>query len=489
MSILDNVGFKSAVATPIYQQLYDHLRASILDGRLKKGAKIPSTRLLAAELGVSRNTVLNAYDQLIAEGYIESVEGKGTFVTQVLPEQHLSTAPYVHRQNGKAIAPSLRLSKRAEALLATPVLPYDYDNYTFRTGMPALDAFPYELWAKAVAREAHRLHPGSLMSQGTLGYRPLREAIANHVTVARQVRCTADQVIVVAGAQGALDLAARVLVNPGEKVWIEDPGYPGAQGALLAEGAHIIPIPVDDEGLMVEVGLERAPDARMAYLTPSHQFPLGVSLSLARRLLLLNWANRAGSYILEDDYDSEYRFTGRPLASLQGLDENNRTIYIGTFSKVMFSALRLGYLIVPEALVDAFRAMRRYVDGHPPGLEQRALAAFMMDGHFARHIRRMRVLYAERRQALLKAAQNLPLEIVAPDTGMHLVGWLPDDIDDGVAVRQAAKHHVHVLSISSLALSTPCRNGLVLGYAAVNEREIQEGVERLAAALKESRDR
>jgi GntR family transcriptional regulator / MocR family aminotransferase len=296
-------------------------------------------------------------------------------------------------------------------------------------------------------------------------------------------------VIVVAGAQGALDLAARVLVNPGEKVWIEDPGYPGAQGALLAEGAHIIPIPVDDEGLMVEVGLERAPDARMAYLTPSHQFPLGVSLSLARRLLLLNWANRAGSYILEDDYDSEYRFTGRPLASLQGLDENNRTIYIGTFSKVMFSALRLGYLIVPEALVDAFRAMRRYVDGHPPGLEQRALAAFMMDGHFARHIRRMRVLYAERRQALLKAAQNLPLEIVAPDTGMHLVGWLPDDIDDGVAVRQAAKHHVHVLSISSLALSTPCRNGLVLGYAAVNEREIQEGVERLAAALKESRDR
>ncbi|MEP6984509.1 MAG: PLP-dependent aminotransferase family protein, partial [Chloroflexota bacterium] len=263
--------------------------------------------------------------------------------------------------------------------------------------------------------------------------------------------------------------------------------YPGARGALLAEGANIIPIPVDKDGLIVEIGLERAPDARMVYLTPSHQFPLGVSLSLARRLMLLNWATHAGSYILEDDYDSEYRFTGRPLASLQGLDENNRTIYIGTFSKVLFPSLRLGYLIVPEALVDAFRAMRHYVDGHTPGLEQRALADFMTDGHFARHIRRMRVLYSERRQYLLNAAHQLPLEIVAPDMGMHLIGWLLDDVDDKAAARQAAIHHVHVLALSSLAMTTPSRSGLVLGYAAVNEHEILEGVQHLAAALKEVR--
>jgi GntR family transcriptional regulator/MocR family aminotransferase len=481
--MIDYQDFKSTTAAPIYQQLYDHLRASILDGRLEKGAKIPSTRLLAAELGVSRNTVLNAYDQLIAEGYIESIEGKGTFVTQVLPEQHLSTVPRIKRQAVKSELPPSRLSKRAEAILATPVLQREYKNYAFRAGVPALDAFPYELWAKYIAREAHRLHPGVLAAQDNRGYRPLREAIAQHVTVARQVRCTPEQVLVVSGAQGALDLAARVLVNPGEQVWMEDPGYPGARGALLAEGAVIVPVPVDADGLNVEAGIAQALYARMVYLTPSHQFPLGASLTLPRRLRLLNWANEVGSYLLEDDYDSEYRFTGRPLASLQGLDDHNRTIYIGTFSKVLFPALRLGYLIVPEVLVDAFCAVRRYVDDHSSSLEQRILAAFMSDGHFARHIRRMRMLYGERRQMLLNAVQGLPLEIVAPDTGMHLIGWLPEGVDDQMVAQQVAAQRVHVLPISKLAMLPQRRGGLVLGYAAINEQEILEGARGLSAAF------
>ena len=476
------------MTSPIYQQVYDHLRAAILAGRLETGMKLPSTRLLAAELGISRNTVLNAYDQLIAEGYIESVEGKGTFVTQVLPEQHLTTPPRLKPPDREAERPALRLSQRVKDVLATPVLSYgekERPSYAFRTGLPSMDAFPYETWAKYVAREAHRLHPASLMTQDIMGYPPLREAIANHVTLARQVRCTPHQVIVVSGAQGALDLAARVLLNPGDKVWVEDPGYPGARGALVAAEAQLVPIPVDDNGLMVEVGIQRAPDARLAYLTPSHQFPLGVSLSLARRLALLNWAAKAGSYILEDDYDSEYRFAGRPLASLQGLDDNDRTIYIGTFSKVLFPALRLGYVVVPEALVDAFGAMRHYVDGHTSSLEQRALTDFMADGHFVRHIRRMRVLYAERRNLLLEAARSLPLEIVAPETGMHLIGWLPDSIDDQQVARQAAAHNVNVLPISSLAMTAKSRSGLVLGYAGVDKHEIQEGVARLSAALRE----
>ncbi len=487
--MFDKTAFISAISSPIYQQVYDHLRVAILAGRLETGMKLPSTRILAAELGISRNTVLNAYDQLMAEGYIESVEGKGTFVTRVLPEQHLMTVPRAKLHKREPERPALRLSQRAKDVLATPVLSYgehEHPTYAFRTGLPSMDAFPYELWAKYVAREAHRLHPASLMSQDVLGYPPLREAIANHVTLARQVRCTPQQVIVVSGAQGALDLAARVLLDPGDKVWVEDPGYPGAIGALVAAEAQIVPIPVDDNGLMVEVGIERAPDARLAYLTPSHQFPLGVSLSLSRRLALLSWATKAGSYLLEDDYDSEYRFAGRPLASLQGLDDNDRTLYIGTFSKVLFPSLRLGYVVVPEILVEAFAAMRHYVDGNAASLEQRALAAFMADGHFVRHIRRMRVLYAERRNLLLEAAQNLPLKIVAPETGMHLIGWLPEGIDDKRVAQHAAAQKVFVLPISSLAMTTKSRSGLVLGYAGVNQHDIQEGVARLAVALSEA---
>ncbi len=483
--MFDKTSVSAEKLSPIYQQVYDYLRAAILAGRLEKGTKIPSSRGLAAELGISRNTILNAYDQLMAEGYIESVEGKGTFVTQVLPEQHLSTPRRAAIRGKQAEPPAARISQRAKAVLATPVLPFDQNSYAFRTGMPALKEFPYDIWARFITREAHRLHPASLRAQDTRGYRPLREAIANHVTVARQVHCSADQVLVVSGAQGALDLAARVLLDPGDKVWMEDPGYPGARGTLVASGASIVPIPVDDEGMRVEDGIKQSPDARLVYLTPSHQFPLGSSLGLHRRLMLLEWAKRMGSYILEDDYDSEYRFTGRPLASLQGLDENDRTIYIGTFSKVLFPALRLGYLIVPEVLIDAFCAVRRYIDGHTSGLEQRALAEFMSGGHFTRHIRRMRVLYAERRQALLNRAHDLPLEIVAPETGMHLIGWLPEGIHDVAASQHAAAHGVNVLAISTLAIAAGVRSGLVLGYAAVDEQEIAQGVQHLSAALRE----
>jgi GntR family transcriptional regulator/MocR family aminotransferase len=355
----------------------------------------------------------------------------------------------------------------------------------FTTGIPALDVFPFELWSKIIGRQARLINSNTLVYQDSAGYKPLREAIANHLTVTRRVRCTPEQIIVVAGSQGALDLVARLLLNPGDPVWMEDPGYLGARGALVAAGARLVPVPVDAEGLNVEAGIAKCPDARLAYLTPSHQFPLGVTLSLARRLALLDWAKRAGAYIIEDDYDSEYRFAGRPLATLQGLDEANSVIYVGTFSKVLFPALRLGYLILPPTLVEAFLAARHFIDIHPPLLEQASLAEFITEGHFGRHLRRMRGLYAERRDTLLGALADLPLELYASETGMHCMGWLPAGLKDADVARAAAAQQVDVTPISKFRLDAPGRDGLMLGYAGVDKPHILKGARRLAVALKD----
>jgi GntR family transcriptional regulator / MocR family aminotransferase len=504
MSNLASTPIDPVLNVPLYWQLYTNLRAAILGGRLKKGAKLPSTRALAEELNVSRNTVLNAYQQLLAEGYLESVEASGTFVASILPES-LQPTPTSSPTNGSTRQTrkpnvsqnSPRLSKIGSALIYAPQMPApleirasDQGQRAFRAGMPALDAFPFELWGKLVMRQVRRTTQNTLMYQGAAGAHPLREAIAAHVTVTRRVRCTPDQIIIVSGSQGALDLVARVLLDPGDPVWMEDPGYLGARGALLGAGAQIIPVPVDNEGLIVEAGIANCPDARMVYLTPSHQFPLGVTMSLSRRLAVLDWAKRAGAYILEDDYDSEYRFAGRPLAALQGLDDADCVIYIGTFSKVLFPALRLGYLILPPPLVDPFLAARRFIDIHPPALEQAVLADFISEGHFSRHLRRMRTLYAERRATFLAAITDLPeipLELYASEAGMHCIGWLPDGIDDQTVVGQAAAHDVEVIPLSKFSLEPMARQGLLLGYAGVDKQHIYAGARRLAAAFREIR--
>ncbi len=447
MTIFKDESFRLALDTPLYQQLYTHLRAAILSGELKHGLKLPSTRALASELNVSRNTVANAYRQLMAEGYLESHAGSGTFVARVLPEQLLTTLDRKHAaipQQAESNPPHLPTTTRPPSKSELP--------RPFRSDVPALDVFPYKLWSRLVVRQARRLPRTAFSYQDPAGYRPLREAIAAHVTVSRGVHCTPGQIIVVAGAQGALDLAARVLLKAGDPVWMEDPGYPGARGALLGAGAQIIPAPIDQEGLMIEAAIARAPHARLAYLTPSHQFPLGVTLSLTRRLALLDWAKRTGAYLLEDDYDSEYRYAGRPLAALQGLDDADRVIYIGTFSKVLFPALRIGYLILPSSLVEKFLELRRYMDTHLPILEQAVLTDFMAEGHFTRHLRRMRTLYAERRATLLEAARNLPLDIYAPEAGIHCVGWLPAGTDEQAVVRQGAAHDLELTPISTLRL-------------------------------------
>jgi GntR family transcriptional regulator/MocR family aminotransferase len=348
---------------------------------------------------------------------------------------------------------------------------------------PALDVFPYRLWSRLVVRQARRMPMSSFIYQSSAGYQPLREAIAAHVAVSRQVHCVPEQVMIVPGSQGALDLAARMLIDTGDPVWVEDPGYPGARGAFLGAGAEIVPVPVDQEGLMVSVGIERAPEAVLVYLTPSHQFPLGVTMSLARRLALLDWAKRANAYILEDDYDSEFRFASRPLATLQGLDEAERVIYIGTFSKVLFPSLRIGYLILPSVLVDPFLKVRRLIDIHAPMFEQAVLANFMIEGHFRRHLRRMRTVYAERRNALLEAARELPLEIDSPEAGIHCVGWLPKGMDDLTLASQAPNYDLNLTSLSSFSIKPLPRKGLLLGYGGFGAREIKAGVRRLGTLL------
>jgi GntR family transcriptional regulator/MocR family aminotransferase len=351
--------------------------------------------------------------------------------------------------------------------------------------VPALDATPQQAWARAVNRAVRDANASQLDYQHAAGFRQLREELAAYLAVARGVRCTADQVIIVAGAQAGLSLAANVLLDARDAVWMEDPGYFLAQAVFQAADATLIPIPIDREGLIVAEGYARCPEARLAYVTPSHQFPLGVTMSHPRRRQLLQWAQQADAWIIEDDYDSEYRYTGRPIPSLQGLDESGRVIYVGTFSKVFFPALRLGYIVAPPALVDPLTNAKRVLGFHPPVLEQMAMASYMARGEFTRHIRRMRGLYAERRDYLLSYATRYlgdKLRLERAPSGLHLVGWLPETADEGELARLAAQHGVIVFPLSAFRLGATSRRGLVLGFAAFGEAEIEEGVQKLARA-------
>jgi GntR family transcriptional regulator/MocR family aminotransferase len=471
---------------PIHRQLYEKLRSGILAGRLRAGERLPSTRALAAELGVSRTTVVTAFESLLAEGYLEGKVGSGTYVASSLPEELLGVraAPVESRspRSGRG------LSRRGTLLAATPTTAVrDVGTpRAFRPGVPALDEFPYGVWRR-ISGNVWRRPSGALLGYGDpAGYWPLRREISAHLGAARAVRCEPEQVIVVSGSQQALDLASRVLLDPGDAVWVEDPGYMGARGALSGSGARLVPVPVDEEGLVVASGVEREPEARLACVTPSHQYPLGVTMSLARRLELLGWAGRSGAWVIEDDYDSEYRYTGRPLEALQGLDTEERVIYVGTFSKVLFPALRLGYLVVPPDLVDAFTAARELTDRHPPTAEQAVLAEFIAAGHLGRHLRRMRALYAARQEKLVEEiSHRLPglLDASPTKSGMHLVGWLPEGEDDKKASRRAAQQGVEAPPISLYTTHDNGRGGLMLGYAAVDEDQTRDGVSRLAKAL------
>lgn len=469
---------------PLQRQLYDEIRTAILSGRLAPGARVPATRVLASDTGTSRNTVSGAFDQLLSEGYLEGKVGSGTYIARMLPEDLLR----VTRQPGPARPVIARacLSRRGRMLGGIPASLRSREIATeqaFRTGLPAFDEFPRALWARLGARLL-RHAPSAVLTYGDpAGYRPLRRAIAEYLRAARGVNCSAEQVIVTAGSQQALDLAARLLLDPGDAAWVEDPGYLGARGALRAAGVRSIPVPVDSGGLSVVEGEKRAPEARLACVTPSHQYPLGMTMPLSRRTSLLAWARRHRAWIVEDDYDSEFRYSGRPLQALQGLDPIGCVIYTGTFSKVLFPSLRLGYMVVPESLVDTFVSARALVDRHPPGLEQAIVAEFLAEGHFARHVRRMRTLYAERQEALVLAlGRELggAIEASPAEAGMNLTAWLRGNASDLELSNKAAQVGVVVTPVSAYALEVKPRSGLLLGYAAFTTRQIREGVRKLA---------
>ncbi|HEU5349903.1 MAG TPA: PLP-dependent aminotransferase family protein [Ktedonobacterales bacterium] len=480
--------------TPLYRQLYERLRTEILQGQLEAGRRLPSTRALASELGVSRNTTALVYQRLLLEGYIESRVGDGSRVARLHPAHHAQISNVAHARRTDAPITQIRmLSRHAQSLISTPYPGQMYTNlpadgkYVFRVGQPDTANFPHETWARIVARHARRLSRSDSSSQKAQGYLPLREAIAAHIGITRGVHCSPDQIIITAGSQGALDLTARVLLDPGDRVWVEDPGYPGARGALLAAGASLVRVPVDHEGIVVEAGRQLSSHARMAVVTPSHQFPTGVTMSLSRRLALLRWAGESQAWVTEDDYDSEYRFSGRPLEALQGLDGGRNVIYIGTFSKVMFPALRLGYLVAPAELVSGFIATRRFIDAHLPLLEQIALADFIAEGHLARHLRKMRLLYQQRRDALTEALTRELGDVLAvsvPEAGIHLTAWLPVGMSGQTVTRRAAEHGLHIIAIAQHGSQESRRDGLVLGFASDSPEELRAGVRTLARVLR-----
>ena len=482
---LDILSLDRRSGVSLQTQLYRALREAILHGRLRPGLRLPATRLLARDLRIARNTVVAVFEQLVAEGYLAARVGAGTVVAPLRPEALLH-APPPPRRSASGDAPGL--SRRGAALAAvrrgSPETGGKVAPRAFQVGLPAVDQFPIELWARLLARRVRTPTRSALGYDYAAGLPALCEAIAQYLGAARGVVCRPEQVIVVAGAQAGLDLACRLLLDPGDAAWLEEPGYLGARGALLAASATLVPVPVDDEGLDVAAGAQAAPHARLVYTSPSHQHPIGVTMSLARRLALLEWAAHTGAWVLEDDYDSEYRYGGRPLAAMQGIDETGRVIYVGTFSKTMFPALRVGYLVVPPPLVEPFSVAMRHTGHSAPVAVQAALADFIGEGHFAAHVRRMRVLYASRQMRLLRAARRHGLVDVRPaEAGMHLVAELPSDADDVAIAARAVAAGVVVRPISTQYLGRPSRRALLLGYAGVPEREIDRGVEVLARVL------
>ena len=490
-SFLPPISLDRGKGHPIYRQLYDWFQRAIASSQLRPGQRVPSTRALAAELGVSRIPVLNAFEQLHAEGYLQTFVGAGTCVASSIPQETIAPAPgkstrkvsRSHYRKG-----TRKISQGSSAAKSTAGQAWLKLSGAFRMHLPALDHFPIDVWSRLVARNVRKATKELMAYGDPMGYAPFREAIAEYLGAVRAVRCDPSQVMVVAGSQQGLQTSASVLLNPGDSVWMEEPGYPGAHQAFATVGARLIPVPVDDEGLNVEEGIRRCPKARAVYITPSHQYPMGTTMSATRRMQLLNWASRAGAWIIEDDYDSEYRFGIHPIGSLQGLDSDARVIYVGTFSKVMFPALRLGYLVIPADLVHAFSVHREAMDIFSSTLYQAVMTDFIKEGHFVRHVRRMRNLYTERCHALeesLRAEMGAMMEIVSADAGMHLVGLLPPGMHDVTISQKAAENSISAMPLSNCYLKRPSRPGLVLGYGASDRAQIQHGVRILSRVLRD----
>ncbi len=485
-----SVALDQFCATPAYVQLYEQIRELILTGRLSPGVRLPSTRSLASELGVSRTTTLAAYDQLTSEGYLDGKVGSGAFVSPDIPENVLSvTAPRSASSPGTdrkhAVQPLL--SRRAAQFTISPIT---NRRRAFDPGLTDIRDFPVDEWMRLMARSQRMSRNEWLFERNPGGYPPLREAISEYLRTMRGLDCSSDQIIVTSGAREAAELLARVLFDPGDTIWMEEPGYPTVRETLSSQGGQVQPVPVDHEGFNLELAQSRFPGARLAIVTPSRQYPIGMPLSLSRRLALIDWASREQAWIVEDDYDSEYRYTGRPIAAMATLDTDDRVIYMGSFSKVMFTGLRLGWLVVPKAVSGTFLAVQGAFGTQASTTAQPALAEFIAKGKFGAHIRRMRRLYSERQKHLIAEVVRLAgsyLLVEPQDAGMHVVARFSDELSGHLTDRQAseraARQGITAPALSSYYSQETSESGLVLGYAGIPETEITQGVERLVEAL------
>lgn len=468
--------------TATYEWLYGALRTEILEGRLRPGTRLPSTRDLAERYGLSRGTIVNAFDLLKSEGYLQSSVGSGTFVSEVLPDDLLT----VKRKGGEGV--SSRTVHRHFSDFGRRVV-YD-PNFeaqpmrAFRANLPAVDLFPMKLWSGIAARRMRGSAPDLLIGCDPIGYTPLREAVADYLNAWRGVKCSPDQVLIVSGVQEAIDIVARVLLNPGDRACIEDPGYQAAATVFEACGARVVPVPVDDEGMQVREDLMRG--ARLVYVTPAHQAPLGVTMTLRRRLALLEWAQRNDALIFEDDYDSEYRYSSRPVPALQGIDRSGTVIFAGSFNKVLFPSLRLGYIVAPHDVLAKLEAVKSITSRHAQLIDQIVLCDFITQGHFARHVRRMREVYAERLGVLLESVRSRlsgAVEISDIEAGLQTAAWLRSDMNAATIQDRARAQGLHVTALSAFARKPLLRDGLQLGFAAVGAPEIRRGVRELAGLL------
>ena len=476
-----------ASATPLFRQLYAQVKEAVLRGTLTPGMRLPPTRELCTLLSVSRQTVLNAYDLLIAEGFLDGTVGKGTFISRHLPVSVREAAP-----RGLMRPLSARGSDYAGAMKY--VGHHKGKLRAFRVSMPGLDLFPFDIWSRLEGRRWR--HPDQHMGYGDpAGYEPLRELLSVYLRASRGVNCTPEQIVITTGSQQGLYLLTQLLLAPGDKVWVESPGYQGASAPLFAAGAKVCTVPVDDQGMDLAYGMANYPDARMVLTTPSHQLPLGVTMSLQRRLELLRWAGANKAWVIEDDYDSEYRYTGPPIASLQGLDSADCTVYVGTMSKVLFPGLRLGYIVAPQAMIEPLVRARAVLDRHTAIVPQMVLADFMAEGHFGRHIKRTREAYAERQHALTSGIERQLADELAcgpSDSGLDLCVHFRRALDQEKVAQAALAAGIEVRPISyyESRVATPaCATtpGLVLGFSAIVPAEIAHGLGVLAKVLRAAR--
>ncbi|MEM6286994.1 MAG: PLP-dependent aminotransferase family protein [Bacteroidota bacterium] len=464
---------------PTYERLASRLRDLVLTGHLASGLRLPASRVLARDVGVSRTTVEEAYARLLDEGFITRRQGSGTFVAEIdldrpTPLPASGAAP----QQARPL-----LSEWAEQWVEPADAPWVLCTSPCRADE---EAVPIDTWRRTAARVLRDQGDALLAPPPPAGLPDLRHAIADHLASFRGLRCTAAQVVVTTGTQQALAVLGQVVLNAGDAVWMEEPGYVFARAALASVGAEVVSVPVDREGLDVEAGMHRAPHARLAYVTPSHQFPTGAVMSVDRRLALLRWAEATGAWIVEDDYDSEYRHDGRPLAPLQSIDASGRVLYVGTFNKSLFPGLRVGYAVVPEALVGPLAQAVRLLGGGPPLITQATVAAIVADGTLASHLRRTRRLYRQRRDALVEAVEAAAIpgvDLGPTEAGLHVCLWLPPGLDDAEAAQVVATDGIGATALSTHSAHSATlapRGGLVVGYGRADPPALRAAIKRLA---------